>query len=251
VFDIQLTVDQVLQADDIRLTVDDQELPFQINGSVILAQQATQGFVHLLKLQNVTGKNFQIQQASIGGCDLRQQFFLSWMQNHDGSQVQPATEFWQPNQTWVLPFAYPLSGWLEMVERKIPNYMFGQNLFDHWHFYYPQSVQLDPAQFPPMVRDFYQHNVSFSMVPKLNASLDEIPYMHYVDPVSPDLTARALAEIQHNLDYVFEQGLSYGQYSYNVNEFKFEDDATCWRRIWLHQGRAPTQHSERFGSVMP
>jgi hypothetical protein len=248
-FEIRLILDQSLQPEDIVVGVDDQPVQVVFEFNHVVVRQKHEGFLHLLKLTNVTGKRFSIQQVQVGGCDVRKLIYLSHVENSQGHKFQPATELWESGQTWVLPFGYPLSGWLELVEKKIVNDLFGKNLLDQFEFYYPQSLILDPARFPQMVRDFYQHNFGFTMLNRQDCDAVKIPYMTYCKSIDNDLVSAAEQEVNSNLDYVMAHGLSYSQYKSNLEEYQFESTDQCWRIIWLSRDREATEAAALFPQV--
>ena len=244
--EIRITFDQVLDSSDLALTIDNTPVLFDLTANTAAINYPAQGLFHVLRLSNPTNKKFAIQQVQVGGSDLRKLIYLSWMQTHDGQRVQPATEFWENNQTWVLPFGYPLSGWLEEVERKIPNDLFGKNLRDYFNFYFPESIKIN-NQFPSMVQDFYQHNFSFTALGK-DQVLD-CPYLQYQRPIDQTLLAQARQEIIENTNYILEHGLNYGQYQSNISEYDMQNNDQCWRRVWLTLDRAPAESAELFPKV--
>ena len=248
-YEIKITFDQALLPDDFSIVIDESPVAFELEQQQVRITCAHSGFLHQLKLTNISGKRFRIEQVQVGACDLRKLIYLSWIQNQNGQLFQPATELWEAQQVWTLPFAYPLSGWLEQVEKKITNDLFGQNLQGLFDCYYPQSVQLDAQKFPQMIRDFYEHNFSFTVLDPKQPDLLRLPYMTYDHPVDPDLVAQARHEVEHNLDYVMANGLSYGQYQANLTEYSFESNSACWRIIWLQKDKKTTSAAELFPAV--
>jgi hypothetical protein len=248
-FEIRLILDQSLQTEDITVSVDDQPVRVDFEFNHVVIQQPHEGFLHLLKLTNVTGKRFSIQQVQIGGCNVRKLIYLSHIKNPNGQRFQPATELWEAGQIWVFPFGYPLSGWLELVEKTITNNLFGQNLLEQFKFYYPESLLLDPDQFPQMIRDFYQHNFKFTMLDRQHRDPVNLPYMTYCKNINGDLISAAKQEVNSQLDYVMTHGLSYGQYKNNQEEYQFKSADQCWRIIWLSQDRMATEAAALFPQV--
>lgn len=248
-YEIKITFDQDLLPDDFSIAIDESPVAFELVQRQAIVAQPGSGFLHKLKLVNVIGKRFRIEQVQVGACDLRKLIYLSWVQNPQGEIFQPATELWEAQQVWTLPFAYPLSGWLEQVEKKITNDLFGQNLQSLFDCYYPQSVQLDPEKFPQMIRDFYEHNFSFTVLDRTQPDLLQLPYMVYTHAIDPALVAQARQEVEHNLDYVMANGLSYGQYQANQAEYSFESNTACWRIIWLSKDKKTTAAAELFPAV--
>jgi hypothetical protein len=248
-FQIHLTLDQPLLSDDIEIKVDNSVVNFVSSHQTITVEYSSTGFFHTLKLKNITGKRFCIKNVNIGGCNLRKLIYLSYVQNKDGQKFQPAAELWEAQQVWVLPFGYPLSGWLEAVDKKITNNLFGQNLVSRFEFFYPPSVKLDPVKFPQMVRDFFEHNFSFTMADRDVLDPLQIPYMSYDKPVDSELIELARQEIINNIDYVMDHGLSYGQFQANKAEYNFESTNSCWRIIWLSKDKKPTDADPNFPAV--
>jgi hypothetical protein len=248
-FQIQITLDQPLLSNDIEIKIDNNVVNFVLNYETITVEYPSLGFFHMLELKNITGKRFCVKSVDIGGCDLRKLIYLSYVQNKDGQTFQPATELWEQQQVWILPFGYPLSGWLETVEKKITNDLFGQDLISRFKFFYPPSVKLDSDKFPQMVRDFFEHNFSFTITDRTVVDPLQIPYMSYNKLVDSELIELARQEIINNIEYVMDHGLSYGQFQANKAEYSFESTNSCWRIIWLSKDKKPTDAGPNFPAV--
>jgi len=246
-FEIRIKFDQDLVNSDLEFTIDNTPVVFDLIDNTAVITYPAQGLLHVLRLTNHSDKKFAIQQVQIDGCDLRKLIYLSWIQNQDGQQFQPATEFWQKGQTWILPFGCPLSGWLEEVERKIPNDLFGKNLLEHFDFYFPESIELD-SKWPRIIRDFYQHNFTFTVLKKNSIDPLTMPWVKYSGNIPNHLIQAARQEIQNNTDYIMQNGSSYSQFDNNTAEFQISSN-TQWHRVWLSRQRQPVDAWQIFPQV--
>lgn len=247
-FGIQLLLDSVLAQSDIEIFLDHRDVDFTIADHCISIEADCGGFIHTLELRTKISKRFQIKQVKIGDCDLRKLIFLSYVQTAQGQYHQPATELWEANQRWILPFGYPVSGWLSTVERKISNGKLGQNLLDHYHLYYPQSLELDSA-FPQIIQDFFQHNFDFTAVEKSNTDIAKIPWLSYNKPMPLDLVDAAKQEINDNIKFIMSTGMDYGQREYNIKEFESLTQENSWHIVWLRQQNQNTDMAKKFPKV--
>jgi hypothetical protein len=243
-FSVQLTVDSDVTADDITIVVDDRSAEFTIKNQCIEVLACGVGF-HVLRLTNNTHKRFNIGQVKINGCDLRKLIYLSYLENQIEQKFQPATELWESGQTWVLPFGYPVSGWIETVEQRIPNNLLGQNLLDNYCFYYPESIRLENSLLPQTVKDFYEYNFNFTMVDKSVADATKIPYMKYQKEISAELIEVANQEVQDNLEFIESVGTEYGQHNDNLKEFQ----KSAWRILWLSKKKIKTSEFDKFPCI--
>ena len=240
-FDIQLIVDQDILVDDISISVDNSIVPYTIKNQCITVLARDPG-LHILKLTTHTNKKINIRQVKIGGCSLRKLIYLSYLITQSGKRFQPATELWEADQTWVLPFGYPLSYWLDTVEQQIANGYLGKNLFKNFYFYYPESIKFKNNQFPQMIQDFFKYNFNFTLIDKANPDIKKIPYMEYTKEIPTDLIEDTSKEIVENLEFIMSAGTTYGQQKDNIDEF----DSSLWRIIWLAKNKTLTEDSKKF-----
>jgi Aspartyl/Asparaginyl beta-hydroxylase len=247
-FTIQLTIDQNIMHDMTAITIDNCAAIFTINDNVVEVTADVVGF-HLLKLTNKSNTKFKIVSVKVGGCDLRKLLYLSYLETHTGQKLQPATELWEKNQTWVLPFGYPLSHWVASVEEKISDGTLGKNLLDDYCFYYPESIRLEPGKFPQIIQDFYEYNFNFTMVSKKSLNAIEIPYMRYCKEISNKSINDATNEISNNLELIMRNGLEYSMHNDNVKEFQPASDDSAWRIVWLKKNNQITKLVEQFPAV--
>lgn len=244
---IQLYLDHALYQGDVEVYLDDQPVPYTATDRLLTVSGQHAGFLHVLQVVNRTQTKFGIVRVIIDDCDLRKLLYLSYVEDQQGQRRQPATELAGPGQRWVLPFACPVSGWLETVGRKLPNNVFGQDLLSRSCIYYPQSQILDQQKFPKMICDFYRHNFDFSIVDRDETDPCKIPFMRYNKPMNSLLLDQARQQIQDLMPMIFEQGVDYTQYSSNIEEY----NKSFWRVVWLKQNhRYGTDMAAQFDKVL-
>ena len=248
IFNIQLTIEGDITSADVSITVDNYPAEFTIVNNLININASSAG-LHILKLKNNTNKRFKILQVKVGDCDLRKLLYLSYLENQTGETFQPATEFWEENQTWVLPFGYPVSYWIEAVEQQITNGKFGQSLKDEFNFFYPASVKLATTKFPQMVRDFFEHNFNFTAINKLDLDANKIPYTTYLPEISKELIEDAKLEISTNLESILANKSPTAQDKDNRKEFQQSYDNLEWQRIWMYHETKPMASVKKFPAV--
>ena len=244
---IQLYLDQTLCQGDVDVYLDGRPISYTATDKSLTVTGQHAGFFHVLQIVNLTETRFGILKVTIDECDLRKLLYLSYSEDQQGRRRQPATELFEPGQRWVLPFACPVSGWLETVGRKLPNNVFGQDLMSESCFYYPQSRILDEQKFPKIVCDFYKHNFDFSIIDRTETDPCKIPFMRYNKTMDPDLLDQARQQIQDLMPMVFEQGINYTQYSSNIEEYS----KSFWRVVWLKQNhKYGTDMAAQFDKVL-
>jgi hypothetical protein len=235
-FIIELVINGDITANEISINVDDCPAKFIFKNNSIIISADNFGF-HVLKLTSNANKRFSISNVRVGGCDLRKLIYMSYLENEYGEKFQPATELWESKQTWVLPFGYPLSGWIESVEKKIPNNKLGQNLIADYLFYYPESVTLEDKKFPQIIRDYYKYNFNFTIIDRSNVNILELPFITYQKQIPIDLLENANNELLSNLEFIKSNGEEFDfgdQRKHNHNEFQKLLPEKEWRIIRLH-----------------
>jgi hypothetical protein len=75
---------------------------------------------------------------------------------------------------WCLPFGLPVSNWVDCVLDNINQDQLGKNLYDQYHIFYPNNLEL-PDTFPNVVKDFFRFDQTFTAVSK-QESIKKLPY---------------------------------------------------------------------------
>lgn len=237
-----------MSSSDVKITVDNKEVIAEFKDLLISIDIPLNFGVHRLVVENLTGKRFIIKKAVVGDCNLRKLFYLSWLTTAEGERVQPCNEFWGPGQQWILPFGYPVSNWLSMVEQKFKNGVLGGDLYkDHW-IWYPESVELEEST-PQIIKDFFEYNFDFTVVNKKNFTYEEIPYTKYTTDIDQELISQAHYELKNNQDLINLLAKVPGQKKENAEDFGYADNQQ-WQSLLLYRqeslGLAAVNHLERF-----
>lgn len=220
----------LLSVDDIEITVDDQFVQSSIDRGIININLHDAQGLHLLKIKSKRAIQFKITNVSIENSKLRKFIYLSWLIDSNNHIIQPCTDVWDKNQCWTLPFALPLSYWVELVERKIPNSDYGKNLFDKYHIWFPESLTLDSV-YPQIIQDFFKYNFNFSITPKVQPNLIDIPYLQFNKKIDPQLINDIHNEILVNKDFISQNASPYSQLKENQEEYNTGD--SNWEILWL------------------
>ena len=216
-----------INSTDITITIDNQPVNFIISDNTIVITDTQLPGFHLLKLTTLTDTKVDIVKVLVDNCDLRKLLYLSWLEPVVGKRIQPATGWWEAGQTWILPYGNPVSNWINQVERKILNGLYGKNLFDSYWFYYPTGTVLTNHKFPQIMHDFFQYNFDFTIIPKTNYTLAQIPYMRYTKDIPDTLIDQVMTEIHQSSDYIQEHKTIYTQHKLNNEEF-----GVCAEKDW-------------------
>lgn len=217
---------------DICVEVNNKAVEFTLSDTEISIYTDCTFGLHKLKLTNVNPIRLEILQVAVNGCSLRKMLYLSWIENSASEKFQPGTEMWETGQSWHLPFGYPVSYWLELVETKFPNGVLGKNLYEQYWIYYPDSITVNSDQFPNVITDFFLYNFNFTVIPKETATAEQIPYMWYKKVIPETLLELARHEVLENINNSTTE--SYTQLVENQKEFgnKF---TSKWNVTWLYK----------------
>jgi len=126
-----------------------------------------------LKIKLANAEPVEIKDVKINHTSLRHLIYLSWTEDST-KKWQPCTALWEIEQVWKLPFGTPVSWWLDHVLSNIHQSLIGQDLSKHYDIWYPDRIDL-PDYFPPIVRDFFSKDYSFTAIAKKENSFLHFP----------------------------------------------------------------------------
>ena len=229
---INIDINGSIQESDIEVFIDQIPAEFTLSQNKIEIESDLDFGLHQLRINSWTNQRWQISNVTVNNSSLRKLLYLSWTSSETNAHLQPCTEFWEPGMTWILPFGFPVSHWLSLVESKIPNGEYGKDLSKKYFIWYPDRVKIQGA-FPQTIKDFFWHNFDFVVADKNQMDLKKIPYMQYKYPISDDLIALATTDINNNLDIIQGELMSYSGHQTNLAEFDFYTDQHEWKNIPL------------------
>lgn len=192
----------IIEFDDIvsniDITIDNKSVTWQAHNRLITIDNIVSGF-HQLKITNLVEQRINVKKVVIDQCDLEKLLYLSWGTTVHGQIFQPNTELWELGMTWTLPFGCPVSNWIDVVGKQIRNNLYGQNLYQHYHLYYPDSIDIDCTSIPTLVKDFYRYNFNFTAIDKNNIDLTKVPYIKYEKKIPENLLQNIIVDIHKNI----------------------------------------------------
>ena len=106
----------------------------------------------------------QINDVKINGESIRELIYLSFLLEN-GKRLQPRTDITGSHHVWCMPIIYPLSAFFSFVQNILPHHYLGKNLFDHYDFYFPESVRISGKN-PRLMQDYFFYDSHFSIVEK-------------------------------------------------------------------------------------
>jgi hypothetical protein len=214
---------------DLLIELNNQPVNYSIcsSSSVTIDQLQDFGFNHLkIRLLNDQTR-FKITDVRVAGQSVRQTLNLSYV-THDESIQQPATEIWEKSQVWTLPFIYPISTWISVVDEKFPANSLGKNLFDEYMLYFPERILVDKKHIP-VVRDFFEYDFDFVAIKKTQLTQYNCPF----EKCHVDIDSEVLYhEIYNKLDFLRISG---GQTLYNMAEDPNFDPTDHWFTMNTHR----------------
>lgn len=168
---------------DFNLFIDESPVQFEIvQNQLIVTTDLTVG-VHLLKIRSCSNKRIEFTDVQLDGASVRHSLYLSYLETND-KKIQPCTAFWETGQVWSLPFANPMSYWIQCVWNNLEVNIFGKDLQQEYNIFYPSKKIKLPGTFSTIVRDFFSYDFDFTVVPNRMTSLRE----HPIIPLNLDLT---------------------------------------------------------------
>lgn len=216
---------------DLKCLVNNQDVSYNVSNNSIMIESNIDFGIHQLAIQltNV-GQRLCICDVKVDQCSVRMMLYLSYVSVPGAEPLQPATTIWSTDQTWILPFANPISFWIGLVYSKIDNGLFGKNLYDTYYIFYPTKITV-PDQFPKLVKSFFEHDFDFVVIPK-NTSVKNIPMLPCTIDIKSELLHDAFLESVQQRDWLIARASTITQTTYNEKEYW--DPATSWSRINLY-----------------
>lgn len=222
-------------ADLLTIQVDGLPVEFTLENNQITINTNCWAGMHQLEVQSASNEKIKINEVFFDGCDIRKLIYLSFVKDKNNTQWQPCTELWSTDQTWVLPFAYPLSHWLTLAEGKFKNGVFGSNLHEQYYVWHPIPTVL-PDTIPGVIRDFFQHSFDFVAVNHNDPDfVVKAPYMKFKPEIPQPLINNAVTEVHQNLEFIKTHASPYGQSAANIKEFKGLTDENSWKPFWFYR----------------
>lgn len=242
---ISIYLQDPLSPNDIEIYIDDRLIPTRFQDSRLFLDTPLTFGLHYLRIKSNTDQKISIKRVDIDGCDLRKLFYLHWLKDTQGRDIQPCSEMWEPGQTWNLPIGYPVSYWLNLVERKFANNVLGRDLSRDYWIWYPESLELGP-HVPRIMRDFFEHNFDFTVIEKKDHDITAIPYIRYTKTIDQSLIDLSCEEIDLNRDLIIDHlSGDYGQKSLNIAEFGYKE-TDIWKMLYLHGPDQIESSRQRF-----
>jgi len=237
-----------IQKSDLEVFIDQNPAEFELTQNQIKIDSDPDFGLHQLLINSLTDQRWQILNVIVNDSSLRKLLYLSWGCTDTAPHIQPCTEFWEPGMSWTLPFGSPVSYWLSLVESKIPNGEYGEDLANKYFIWYPDRVEIQ-GNFPPIIKDFFWHNFDFVATDKNQIEFTKIPYMRYKHPISNDLIALATDDIDKNFNNIQQELLSYSVHQENLKEFDFYTDQHEWKNIPLKKENGDCCYSIELSNV--
>lgn len=172
-----------ISLDNFVVSVDNQKVDYQIYQDRLTLTVDLNPGMHVLRITSYTTKRVNFSEVQLDMASVRHLLYLSYLQNCN-TVIQPCTELWDTHQTWVLPFANPMSFWIECALDRLPQDVYGKDLQQQYNIWYPTTKIDLPSIFSTAVRDFFKYNFGFTARSKVQDSLRTWPIV----PLNLDLT---------------------------------------------------------------
>jgi hypothetical protein len=179
----------------LKIKVNDKEVDFQNNyQSIDIDIDEEFGFSYLT-VQLLNDAEFKIKDIRVANQSVRQTLFMSYV-DEGSNRYQPATELYKSGQVWTMPFIYPISTWISVIDQKFPPNTLGTDIFSNYKIFFPKRVELD-EKFIPVVRDFFKYDFDFVAIKKSELSQFNDPFELFDVNIN---STELYNEIYENLD---------------------------------------------------
>jgi hypothetical protein len=106
-----------------------------------------------------------VKDIKIDGDSVRELIYLGYKE-YNGNKIQPCTHL-KAGDRWYYPCILPLSSFINFVKSKFRNGFIGNDLFELFNIYTPQSVKIND-HFPKVLKDYFEFNSSFEVIDRNN-----------------------------------------------------------------------------------
>lgn len=225
----------------LRICVDRHDVDYSVDNDTISILQNIDMGIHQLTIQLVDGAKISINNVLINASSVRHALYMSYIKTSTGIINQPATVVYDRLQTWVLPFGYPVSHWLELTFSKIQSLDFGKNLYEIYDIIYPDSIELTTSQ-SRVIQDFFKHNFDFYCRPKKDINF--LPHRRCNIDISTYNVQEVLDEIADNSAWIQEHRRHNSANHYN--ESGWDNDESPWIIFKIYDGCKCVLPTERL-----
>lgn len=188
------------------------------------------GFNHL-KVYLLEDAKFNIKDVRVADQTVRQTLYMSYIVDN-GNMYQPATEMQKAGQIWIMPFIYPISTWISVIDEKFPPNILGTDIINKYKIYFPERIKLN-KKFIPVVRDFFEYDFDFVAIEKTEITQFNDPFELYNINIDSESLYK---EIYENLDAL---RVVAGQTLYNMIDDPNFNKADHWFTLNTHRHGKP------------
>ena len=203
---------------DISVLLNNIVIPHQIaDDQIIIDTDVLAGINNLrISTNQHLDEPIKILDLTLNDVSLRQTLYLAYSEIDDVKVCNT----WLTNRCGfvIIPFGNPVSWWLTECAKKIPNKIYGTNLFEKYEIYYPESVNIS-NKFPKLMQDFMKYDFGFTMVDKTKPVFQNttVPWLKINFNYNEQ---ELLDEFNNNIDIIKNNYYEPKQNQYNNKESK-------------------------------
>lgn len=148
-----------------------------MDNEIVIEHSAVYGINHItVELISSSESMIKLTGLSYDNVSTRHTFYLAYSVI-DGKK-KSNTWLDQNNKSIIIPFGNPISWWLGECASKIPNSLYGTNLYEEFEIFIPSVLEID-STYPKLIQDFMKHNFDFHVFPKTTKKLHnkDIPWL--------------------------------------------------------------------------
>jgi hypothetical protein len=206
---------EAVQQPKFKVWLNAQEVSYQIEDQTLTIDTEVVFGLNLLKLEiNDLEDNIKvvIKDLVLNSVSSRQTLYLAHYENPQAC----GTWITANRPELIIPFGNPMSWWISECGKKIPNNLYGTNLYEKFDIFYPPQVIIDES-FPQLMKDFMKYNFGFHIRNKDNPQWQDttLPWIK----ISLDYDESALFdEFTANMDLLKNNYYTPKQNQYNEKE---------------------------------
>jgi len=156
---IQIIVESESNNLNIRSKINGCEVPLVVKDNILEIKLDLAKGINTLTLISESNDVVKITDIVLNNVSARQSLYLAYTNNKSNTWLT------HESKEIHIPFGNPMGWWLGEVINKIPNKMFGKNLYESFDIYYPEPVKLANIH-PLLIKEFIETNFGFHVVPK-------------------------------------------------------------------------------------
>jgi len=204
----------VLLSDDILLQINDTIVNYSIDQNFITCEYDLHFGINFINVNSNTSEYLKILDLIIDDNSVRHLLYLAYLTKEN----KKIDSTWVKHDSGALtiPIGNPLGWWFTLCTKKFPNGSIGNNLYEQFEVFYPESITIPKEYYSTLLQDFFKYDFDFTVISKqeyTNSLHSEIvPYV----PIKLDYDeSKLFEEFDNKKDLLFNGNYEPSQKKYN------------------------------------